>query len=144
MFVAHSRLSILFCFYTFGCFGGNEERKSKAERIELLSKLFPNATDRCLRKLFDINDVGPYEVLAKQWYADFASLPPVSHGNLLKYLVFGVSQYSLQEFKANKMLEAYKQSVDGSVQEIYIHKPANYSNTFIAAKIRIMNPDNVI
>ena len=118
IFVENSRLSLLSRSYTFGCFGGNGERKSKAERIKLLSKLLPSARDRYLRKLFDINDVYPNEVPAKQWFADFASLPLVSHGDLLNYLVFYVSQYTLQEFKAYKTLEASKQFVEGWVQEM--------------------------
>ncbi|XP_018014535.1 uncharacterized protein LOC108671493 [Hyalella azteca] len=93
------------------------------------------ARDSYLRKLLDINDVDPYEVPAKQWCKDFASLPPISHGDLFNYFVFGVSQYTLQEFKAFKTLESYKQFVDGWVQEIYTHKPANCNNTVIAAKV---------
>jgi hypothetical protein len=81
--------------------------------------------------LIDTNDVDPYEVPAEQWCTDVASLPPISHGDSLSYLVFGVNQYTLQEFKT---LEAYKQFVDRWVQEIYTHKPANCNNTVIAAK----------
>ena len=49
-----------------------------------------------------------------------------------------VSQYTLQKFKAYKMLEAYQQFVDGWVQKIHTHKPANCKNTVIAAGMRIM------
>jgi hypothetical protein len=65
-----------------------EKERAKQKGLSYCQKLLPSARDRYLRKLFDINDVDPYEVPAKQWCADFASLPPVSHGDLLNYLVF--------------------------------------------------------
>jgi hypothetical protein len=101
-----------------------EKERAKQKELSYCQKLLPSARNRYLRKLFDINDVDPYEVSAKQWSADFANLPPVSHGDLLNYLVFGVSQNTLREFKAYKTLEAFKQFVDGWVQEIYTNKTA--------------------
>jgi hypothetical protein len=89
-----------------------EKVRAKQKELSYCQKLLPSTRDRYSRKLFDINDFDTYEVSAKQWSSDFASLPPILHGDLKKYLVFGVNQYTLQEFKAYKMLEASKQSED--------------------------------
>lgn len=119
-----------------------EKEKAKQKDLSYVEKLVPSARERYLAKIEDLNNVDPYEVPAKQWSADVGSLPPISHGDILSYLVFGVSKYTLQEFKAYKSLEAFKQFVDGWVQEIYTHKPPNCNNTVIAAKVRRINHDN--
>jgi hypothetical protein len=50
----------------------------------------------------------------------------------------------LQEFKAYKTPEAFKQFVDGWVQEICTYKPANCKNTVITAKVKIMDHNDAI
>jgi hypothetical protein len=47
-----------------------EKERAKQKGLSYCQKLLPSARDRYLRKLFDINDVDPYEVPAKQWCAD--------------------------------------------------------------------------
>lgn len=55
--------------------------------------------------------------------------------DIVNYLVFGISQYTMQEFKSHKSLESYETFCCGWVQDLAIYKPPNAQNTVELAKV---------
>lgn len=89
-----------------------EKEQLKDKQLKYCDKLDPTARSRYKEKCTDIKGIDPYEISTKQWRKNLDLLPPVSHGDILNYLVFGVSKYTLQEFKAYKSLDSYMQFVE--------------------------------
>ncbi|XP_060084947.1 uncharacterized protein LOC132564294 [Ylistrum balloti] len=65
-------------------------------------------------KLIDEND--PYEL--KSWSSDVHLLPKISYPDIVNYLVFSPSPYTLDDLKSYKGLEAYNQFISGWVREL--------------------------
>ena len=74
---------------------------------------------------------------SKDWIQDPDLLPPLTYPDIVNYLVFGLSAYTLREFKSYKSLEAHEQFCNGWVQDLLIHKPENCDNTVVLAKVRL-------
>ena len=51
-----------------------------------------------------MNNVHPYDLTAKDWIQDPAVDPPLTHPDIVNHLVFGLSAYTVQEFKSYKSL----------------------------------------
>uniref|UniRef100_A0ABM0M4D4 Hemicentin-1-like n=1 Tax=Saccoglossus kowalevskii TaxID=10224 RepID=A0ABM0M4D4_SACKO len=69
-------------------------------------------------KLSTIGGCDPYVVDATKWSADVALLPSVTYPDIVNYLVFNPSPYTLDDLKCYKGLEAYNQFVSGWVREM--------------------------
>lgn len=53
----------------------------------------------------------------------------------MNYLVFGVSYYTMQQFKSHKSLESYEAFYSGWVQDLAIFKPPSGENSVVLAKV---------
>ncbi|XP_049459045.1 uncharacterized protein LOC125905196 [Epinephelus fuscoguttatus] len=111
------------------------EKGKENDRGPYRDKLKLNARQRYIEKLQMLNNVDPYDITAKDWSQDPAVLPPLTYPDIVNYLVFGLSAYTLQEFKSYKSLEAHEQFCSGWVQDLLIHKPENSANTVAVAKV---------
>lgn len=58
---------------------------------------------------------------------------------LVNYLVFGISYYTMQEFKSLKSLDSYEQFCCGWVQDLAIYKSQDCENTVVLAKVRLLH-----
>ena len=82
----------------------------KQQYVDTLDGL---SRQRYLDKLRVIDGVDPYTLLSGSWTKDEASFPAVSYPNIVNYLIFGKSFYSMDDMNAWKSLEAYNQLTSG-------------------------------
>ncbi|XDV34385.1 hypothetical protein PO909_004548 [Leuciscus waleckii] len=101
------------------------EKNAAKEKGPYKEKLTTNAKQRYLEKLADIKNVDPYELPAAEWNRDLDSLPPCTYMVIVNYLVFGISYYTILEFKSLKSLESYETFCCGWVHDMVIYKPPN-------------------
>jgi hypothetical protein len=73
---------------------------------------------RYVEKLRSIGGKDPYEMEKSEWTADMTHWPDVSYPDIVNYLVYTQSAYTLAELKAYKSLQAYNYFVSGFVQDI--------------------------
>lgn len=73
--------------------------KGKRCRKEKKKKLNVTAKKRYLDKLMTINNVNPYYLAFQDWITDPDALPPLTYLDIANYLIFGLSVYTLREFK---------------------------------------------
>lgn len=78
--------------------------------------------DAKARYLCKIQAVGvdPYSLDSKEWLNTPECLPDIVWGDIIHYLVYGISQYTMEQFKAFKSLEAYNQFVCGWVKGLSV------------------------
>ena len=112
------------------------EKKKENEGGSYRDKLNLNARQRYIEKLKTINNVDPYNLTAKDRIQDPDALPPLTYPDIVNYLVFGLSAYTLQEFKSYKSLAAHEHFLSGWVQDVFIHQPDNSENTIVLAEER--------
>ncbi|XP_038128927.1 uncharacterized protein LOC119775105 [Cyprinodon tularosa] len=109
------------------------EKSKQNAKLPYREKLNNEARDRYLA--LDINGIDPYDLRSKDWSSDVSSLPPTSSVDITTYLVFGVSAYTCEEFKAYKSLEAHGQFTNGWVQDLFSYRPQMCNNTVVTAKV---------
>ncbi|KAK7088554.1 hypothetical protein V1264_022462 [Littorina saxatilis] len=109
-------------------------RKAK-EKLKYIEKLEPEPKARYIEKLKSLNGCDPYELGDKEWSVDAEKLPQLTFGDMLTYLVFGVSAYTLEQFKAHKSLEAHNQFTNGWVHELKMVSPERCDNVAVKAKV---------
>nr|XP_022307471.1 uncharacterized protein LOC111113467 [Crassostrea virginica] len=73
---------------------------------------------RYMEKLRPIDDKDPYEMEKSEWTTDMMNWPEVTYPDIVNYLVYTQSAYTLAELKAYKSLQAYNYFVSGFVQDI--------------------------
>jgi hypothetical protein len=88
---------------------------------------------RYVDKLKAIDGEDPYEVEKSEWSTDMTSWPEVTYPDIVNYLVYTQSAYTLAELKAYKSLQAYTYFVGGFVQYIG-HKIVNNRSVFLGKK----------
>ena len=71
---------------------------------------------RYMEKLSLIDGNDPYEM--KTFSADQKLLPSISYPDIVNYLVFSPSPYTLEDLKSYKGLDAYNQFVCGWLREV--------------------------
>ena len=81
-------------------------------------------------KLKKINGNDPYEMEKCEWTADMTNWPEVTCPDIVNYLFFSQSVYTLEELKSYKSLQAYNYFVNGFVQDIG-HKSMNGKSVFL-------------
>ena len=81
-------------------------------------------------KLKIIDGKDPYEMDKSEWSGDMSDWPDVAYPDIVNYLVFTQSAYTLAELKAYKSLQAYNYFVCGFVQDIG-HTKVNGINVFL-------------
>ena len=73
-----------------------------------------------------IDNVDPYTLPSGSWSKDEASLAAVSYPDIVNYLTFGKSFYSMDDVKAWKSLEAYNQVTSGWISDLSIFVKNGY------------------
>ncbi|KAK9958524.1 hypothetical protein ABG768_008314 [Culter alburnus] len=113
-----------------------EKEKVKGKGL-YREKLNNTAKQRYLEKLLDINTIDPYDLPVTEWTKNPEALPPLTYPDIVNYLVYGISAYTMQQFRSFKSLEAYQQFCCGWVQDLQTHKPVNCESSVILAKVAL-------
>lgn len=96
---------------------GSDKLEAVKQKPKYVDTLEQAVRTRYLEK---VNLVGrdPYEIPASDWSYDVSLLPDVTYPDIVNYLVFQQSAYTVQQLKAYKSLEAYNYFVSGWVKEV--------------------------
>ena len=73
---------------------------------------------RYKEKLSLIGGLDPYAVPRDSVVFDVAAFPKVTYPDIVNYLVFGPSPFTMEDMRAYKSLEAYNQFVCGWVRDL--------------------------
>ena len=87
-------------------------------KVRYLDTLETITRARYMEKLRPIDDKDPYEMEKSEWTTDMMNWPEVTYPDIVNYLVYTQSAYTLAELKAYKSLQAYNYFVSGFVQDI--------------------------
>ena len=79
--------------------------------------------------------VDPYCVPSEDWSEDASLLPTVADEDLVEYLLFRTSYYTMAQYKAVKQLGATNQLTSGWIQGVLCHKPVDSEYVIIKAKV---------
>ena len=116
-----------------------DRTKEKREKGSYFEKLQPEEKKRYAKKL--INGIDPYELRGSdsRWSnsKDYQIVPPLDYAKMIKYIVQGVSYYTLDEFLCFKSLEAHMQFEWGWVQDLLLLYVPETENTLIKSQVRI-------
>lgn len=74
---------------------------------------------RYMRKIQAVG-VDPYSLKSKELSNTPECLPNIVWGDIIHYLVYGVSEYTMEQFRAFKSLESYNLFVCGWVKEFSV------------------------
>ena len=77
----------------------------------------------------------PYSIPPGDWSEDDSLLPNVSDEDLVEYLLFRTSFYTMTQYKAVKQLGASNQLTSGWIQGVLCHKPVGSDYTLVKAKV---------
>ena len=81
--------------------------------------MFSRQSQRYLEKL-RIVDVDPYALPNSAWSNSSASFPALSYPDIVNYLIFTKSFYTMEDMKAWKSLEAYNQLTFGRISDVAV------------------------
>ena len=87
----------------------------KQQYVDTLDGL---SRQRYLDKLRMIDGVDRYTLPSVSWTKDEASFPAVSYTDIVNYLIFGKSFYTMDDMKPWKSLEAYNQLTSGWICDL--------------------------
>uniref|UniRef100_A0A8C6UKH6 Flap endonuclease GEN homolog 1 n=1 Tax=Neogobius melanostomus TaxID=47308 RepID=A0A8C6UKH6_9GOBI len=90
------------------------QRDKAKEKGPYRNKLVPSAKQRYLEKLADIQNINTRAPCS----GDLDHLPPCTYMDIVNYIVFGVSYYTMLEFKSHKSFESYETFCCGWVQDL--------------------------
>ena len=109
-----------------------ENIKSKDANVKELyrDRLEPITKARYMEKIKQINGKDPYEMSKDEWKLDFQDWPDVTYPDIVNYLVYQQSAYTLAELKAFKSLESYNYFTSGWVLEMG-HSKINDRSVFL-------------
>ena len=94
-------------------------KQQYVDTLDLLSR------QRYLDKL-RIVDVDPYALPNSAWSKSEASFPAVSYPDIVNYLIFTKSLYTMEDMKAWKSLEAYNQLTSGWISDVAVFVKNGY------------------
>ena len=92
--------------------------------------------ERYLDKIKVIS-VDPYTISDSSFVDDVETLPPLQNEDLVEYLVFRTSTYTMEQFKAVKGLGATNQLTSGWIAGVVTHKPVG--SDYVIAKAKVPN-----
>ena len=69
------------------------------------------------KQLIENKDPYIYTLSENEFSVDFGNFPSISYPDIINYLVFRPSPYSVDDIKAYKSLEAYNQVIEGWVKD---------------------------
>lgn len=90
----------------------------KAKKIDYVDTLDQISRERYVNKIKLIGARDPYTIGTKEWRDDPDIFPDVTYPDIVNYLVFQQSVYSLEDLKAYKSLESYNYFINGWVKEV--------------------------
>ena len=91
---------------------------TKAAQLSYLDTLDASSRTRYLKKIDVIGGQDPYKLGSDKVSADAKTLPAISYPDIVNYLVYSPSPYTLEDLKCYKGLEAYNQFVSGWVRDV--------------------------
>ena len=91
---------------------------TKAARVAYLDTLDAASKQRYLDKIAIIGGQNPYLLKNDIFSSDPNSLPSISYPDIVNYLVYYPSPYTLEDLRCYKGLDAYNQFVSGWVREV--------------------------
>lgn len=102
---------------------------AKAKKLDAPSKA------RYLDKLGLIEGNDPYLIPKKDWSSDSSRLHAITYPDIVTYMVFSISAYTLDEMKAYKSLEAYNQFVCGWVRDVCVNNTPYGEHMVITGRV---------
>ena len=95
-----------------------KKQDKRAEQAQLYRDgLGHRERERYFEKLSLIGNKDPYELHPASWSEDPSILPPITHIDIINYLIFTPSPYTAEDLRSYKGLEAYNQMLNGWVRE---------------------------
>ena len=91
--------------------------KTKTARSSYFDTLDADSKKRYVVKIGIIGGQDPYKLESSDVSADPKTLPSVNYPDIVNYLVYSPSPYTLEDLKCYKGLEAYNQFVNGWVRD---------------------------
>ena len=86
---------------------------------EYADSLPRDVKERYLEKLKMIDGVDPYLLKRIQYVLPLSDIPNLTRNDVVNYVMFRMSSYTLEEMKAYKSIEAFEQVICGWVQKVY-------------------------
>ena len=77
----------------------------------------------------------PFGITDGQWESNILLLPDVTFGDLYTYLIETPSEYTHENIKAYKSLEAHNFFLNGHVQDVFYHDPKNSNMCYIKSSV---------
>ena len=89
------------------------------------STLDPPSQKRYNEKTELTEDKDPHTLSENEFSVDFDNFPPISYPDIINYLVFRPSPYSVGDMKAYKSLKAYNQVIEGWIRGVKVNLNEN-------------------
>lgn len=110
--------------------------KSSSSSMEVyINSLDLISLSRYKDKISQIGGVDPYQLPTAAFTSDHDMLPSIRNEDIVEYLVFSKSSYTMTEFKSMKSLQAHNQMTSGFVHDLWVHNPLHSSNILVTAKV---------
>ena len=90
-------------------------RKTKQRYSDSLSG---DAKTRYLHKIRLVGGRDPYEIASKDWSNDKSRWPELDYFDIVNYLVYSLSHYTMTEMRSYKSLDSYNYFVHGWVHDV--------------------------
>ncbi|KAK2140348.1 hypothetical protein LSH36_1385g00014 [Paralvinella palmiformis] len=87
-------------------------------KVPYVNTLDALAKQRYLDKIRRVDNVDPYSLLNSAWTQKGSCFPAVSYPDIVNYLIFNKSCYTMEDMKAWKSLEAYNQLTSGWISDV--------------------------
>lgn len=99
---------------------------SKTVKVPYVDTLDVLTKQRYLDKLRIVDSVDPYSLPNSAWSKKEACFPAVSYPDIVNYLIFNKSFYTMEDMKAWKSLEAYNQLTSGWISDVAVFVKNGY------------------
>lgn len=100
-------------------------------------RLLGNDKVRYLDKVLACGNIDPYELFGSDLSSDSKLWPPISHIDIVNYLVLTTNSVSKDQMKAYKSLEAHNFFTSGFVDTDIRSKTVKDGNVLLIGKVRI-------
>ena len=90
------------------------------DTLDVLSK------QRYLAKIQIVDGVDPYSLPNSAWSKEEACFPAVLYPDIVNYVIFNKSFYTIEDMKAWKSLETYNQLTSGWISDVMVFVKNDY------------------
>nr|XP_054755271.1 uncharacterized protein LOC129261235 [Lytechinus pictus] len=90
-------------------------------------------------KISFIGGVDPYSLPKRSWSEDPDIFPAISYADIVNFVLFSPSPYTLEDMRSYKSLEAYNQFVNGWVRDVSAYSTPNTEKQLIIVYGRVMH-----